>query len=39
MTVRACLVLVAKVWSFLTYIFKKQVRAVSLREFAFHWYQ
>ena len=30
MTVRACLVLLAKVWSFITYLFKKQVRAVSL---------
>ena len=28
MTVRACLVLLAKVWSFITYLFKKQVRAV-----------
>ena len=36
MTVRACLVLVAKVWSFLTYIFKKQVRAVSRRLNYFH---
>ena len=36
MTVRACLVLVAKVWSFLTYIFKKQVRAVSRRLNNFH---
>jgi len=28
MTIRACLLLVAKVWGFITYIFKKQVRAV-----------
>ena len=29
MSLKACLLLVAKVWSFITYIFKKQIRVVS----------